>query len=111
MGQSGHHTSVGRHRLGCRMPYEHSDVGNGYAASGPVVEYKMSPEEIERKYGAPSAPREHKRQRLTREYLAEKLKKNTVGQIAERHHVPQEIVFGLCENFGLELDAKNRLVV
>ena len=92
------------------MPYEHSDVGNGYASSGQVVKYKLSPEELA-KYGAPAAPREHKRQRLTREYLVEKLKDRTVGQIAERHHVPQEIVFGLCEEFGLVLDAKNRLVV
>jgi len=110
LGQSGHKTSVGRHRLGCRLPFEKSDVGDGYAASGPVVEYKLTPDELA-KYGAPAAPREHKRQRLTREYLTEKLKDRTVGQIAERHHVPQEIVFQLCEKFGLTLDAKNRLVV
>jgi len=109
VGASGYKTSVGKHRLGCRMPYEYSDIGDGYASSGPVVEYKLSPEEIKRKYGAPSAPREHKRQRLTKEYLMEHLKKQTVGQIAERHHVPQEIVFKMCEKFGLELDKKNRI--
>jgi len=50
MSQSGHNTSIAKHRLGCRLPHESSSVGDGYAANGPVVTYKLSPEELA-KYG------------------------------------------------------------
>ena len=109
MGQSGHNTHMGRHRLGCRMPFEHSDVGDGYASPGPVTVYKLSPEEIRHKYGAPAGKREFEKQRMTKGYLAERLQTLTVGQLAERHHIPQDIIFKLCDKFELDLDEKNRL--
>lgn len=63
---SGHNTSIAKSRLGCRLPYESPDVGDGYAAPGPVIEYRLSPEEIAAQYGA---PREIKERALTRKAI------------------------------------------
>ena len=79
-------------------------------ANGPVVTYRMSPEEIAAKYGPPVPRTETRRQKLSRENLIELLRTRTVGQVAERYCVPQKLVFELCDRFGLELDDKNRLV-
>jgi len=38
------------------LPFERSDVGDGYAGSGPVTTYYMNPEEVKRLYG-PTKPR------------------------------------------------------
>lgn len=100
-------TSIAKRRFGCRLPYESPDVGNGYASSGPVKEYRLSPEELAR-YG-PVKKVQHSRPKLTRELLADQLARFTVGQMAERYHVPQEIIFQLVEKYDLELDDKNRL--
>ena len=78
-------------------------------ANGPVVTYRMSPEEIAAKYGPPVPRTETRRQKLSRENLIELLRTRTVGQVAERYCVPQKLVFELCDRFGLELDEKNRL--
>ncbi|MTI82610.1 MAG: hypothetical protein FH756_01665 [Firmicutes bacterium] len=78
-------------------------------ANGEVREYRMSPEEVARRYGPPVKTSKRRRPKLNRELLAEQLKTRTVGQISERYQVPQEIVFKLAEKFGLELDDKNRL--
>lgn len=48
--QSARNTSISKHRLGCRLPCESPSVGDNYAAPGPVVTYKLSPEELAR-YG------------------------------------------------------------
>jgi len=48
--QSGHHTNIVKRRLGCRLPFEQGK-DDGYASSGPVVEYSLPPEEITKKYG------------------------------------------------------------
>lgn len=50
-GQSGRNTSISKHRLGCRLPCESSNIGDGYTNPGQVVVYKLSPEEIVKKYG------------------------------------------------------------
>lgn len=45
-------TNIAPSKLGrARLPFEHSTVGNGYAASGTVKTYHMSREVIERRYG------------------------------------------------------------
>lgn len=61
-GESGHHLRVVKSRLGCRLPFERSDAGTGYASSGPVLVSKLSPEEMEKVfalYGPPSARNEN----------------------------------------------------
>lgn len=51
-------TNIAPSKLGrARLPFEHSTVGNGYASSGPVKTYKMSQEEILRRYGPIKGPR------------------------------------------------------
>lgn len=50
-GQSGRQTNISKHRLGCRLPHESSDIGTGYASPGPVVQYTLSQEEIIQRYG------------------------------------------------------------
>ena len=49
-----HKTRIASSKLyqGIKMPFETRDVGNGYAASGEVVTYHMSQEEIARRYPA-----------------------------------------------------------
>lgn len=54
MPQSGHNTSIANSRRGCRLPHETSAVGDGYTTSGPVVSYRLSPEEIAARYGRPA---------------------------------------------------------
>jgi hypothetical protein len=61
-GQSGRNTNIARSRLGCRLPYEHPGIGDGYASAGPVITYTLSPEELAR-YGP---PRRRKDRDLTR---------------------------------------------
>jgi len=56
MGQSGHNLKIAKYRHGCRLPCE--SAGDGYAASGPVVTYRMSPEEIAARYGPPAKRKE-----------------------------------------------------
>jgi len=53
MDMSGHNTSIAKNKLGCRLPYEHSDIGDGYAASGEIKVYRLTPEEVARRYGPP----------------------------------------------------------
>lgn len=53
MGQSGHNTSISKNRQGCRLPYESPSVGDGYASPGPVITYRLDPEEIAARYGPP----------------------------------------------------------
>lgn len=98
-------TSVPRRHCGApRFP----DESHG-PANGPVVTYRLTPEEIAARYGAPVEP-QTRRKKLSRENLAEWLRKWTVGQVAEMNGIPQKLVFSLCEQFGLELDDKNRLI-
>jgi len=49
-GLSGHNTKIAVSKLewGVKLPCESSKVGNGYTANGPVITYKLPPEEIER---------------------------------------------------------------
>lgn len=54
-GQSGHNLKIARSRLGCRLPFESSAVGNGYALSGPCESRKMT--EAERTRYGPAIPR------------------------------------------------------
>jgi hypothetical protein len=100
-------TSLRKSKMGCRLPHESHDVGDGYTAPSPVKKYRLSPEELA-KYG-PIKKVEHRRQLLTRDVLVEKLKTLTVGQVAQRHNIPAVMVFKLVEKYGLELDKKNRL--
>lgn len=76
-------------------------------ANGPVITYRLSPEEIARRYGPPVAV--ERRPRLTRELLAEMLRTKTVGQVAARYQVPQKLITDMVEQYGLELDENNRL--
>jgi hypothetical protein len=55
-GQSSHNLSIlGSRRGAPRFPFERSDAGDGYAGAGPVVSYRLSPEEIAARYGPPSS--------------------------------------------------------
>lgn len=57
-GESGHNLRIARSRLGSpRFPFERSDVGDGYAAAGPITVRQMTPEERAR-YGPPVAPKD-----------------------------------------------------
>ena len=79
-------------------------------ANGPVVAYRLTPEEITARYGPPVPRVETRRQKLSRENLTELLRTKTVGQVAERYCVSQKLVFELVDKYELELDDKNRLV-
>jgi hypothetical protein len=58
-GMSGNNLKISKSRLGCRLPFEQSgSIGNGYAVSGKVREYKLSPEEVVRRYGPVNPRRE-----------------------------------------------------
>lgn len=57
-GHSGHNLNISKHRCGCRLPFEQPGVGDGYAGAGPVVSYRLSPEEIAAKYGPPVTRKE-----------------------------------------------------
>lgn len=53
-GMSGLNTIRTKSRSGYpRFPFESAGVGDGYTASGPVITYKLSPEELAR-YGPPT---------------------------------------------------------
>lgn len=111
-GRSGHNLKIAKSRLGSpRMPFECCDAGDGYTHPGPVVTYRLSPDELA-KYG-PVARRKSTFQprRLTRDYLSELLATLTVGQVAERWYVPQKLIFELVDKYNLRLDDKNRLAV
>jgi predicted HTH domain antitoxin len=56
MGQS----SIARSRLGCRLPHERSDIDDDYASPGPIITYKLSPEEIAARYGPPKKREERR---------------------------------------------------
>jgi hypothetical protein len=50
-----HNTSIAASRkFGVRFPFQTKDVGDGYAAPGPVVTYRLSPEEVAARYGPPA---------------------------------------------------------
>lgn len=79
--------------------------------NGPVVTYRLSPEEVAARYGQPNKNKTRfKREKLTKENLSEFLKTKTVGQIALCHNVPQKMIFELVEKYDLKLDDKNRLI-
>lgn len=80
----------------------------GEPVNGEVVTYRLSPEEIAARYGPPTG-RKGLRHQLTAETLVELLRTKTVGQVAEQYHVPQRLVYEMCDAHGLELDDKNRL--
>ena len=51
---SGRNTKIAKSKSGYpRFPFENAGVGDGYALSGPVTTYKLSPEELAR-YGPPT---------------------------------------------------------
>lgn len=108
MGNSGHNTSIAPSKLGpIRMP---SDKDPAVWVPGPVIEYRLSPEEIAEKYGPPGQNNCRQRAfRLTQERLAELLKTKTVGQVAVWHQTTQAVVLELVKKYGLQLDEKNRL--
>lgn len=57
-GQSGHNLSISKSKKGApRFPFERPDAGDGYAASGPCLVRKMTPEEMAR-YGPPAVPKD-----------------------------------------------------
>ena len=110
-GRSGHNLKIAKSKLGSpRMPFECCDAGDGYARSGPVVTYRLSPEELA-KYGPVARKSTFQPRRLTRDYLAKLLATLTVGQVAERWRVPQKLIFELVDKYNLRLDDKNRLAV
>lgn len=55
-GQSGHNLKIAPSRYGCRLPFERSDVGDGYAGAGPLLIRKMTDEEWAR-YGPATVPK------------------------------------------------------
>lgn len=110
-GRSGHNLKIAKSKLGSpRMPFECCDAGDGYARSGPVVTYRLSPEELA-KYGPVARKSTFQPRRLTRDYLTNLLVTLTVGQVAERWRVPQKLIFELVDKYNLRLDDKNRLAV
>ena len=92
-----------RHTGPPRFPQEGDEPVNG-----PVVEYRLTPEEIAARYGAPTG-KSNQGCKLSRENLVKLLRTRTVGQVAEMRRVPQKLVLGLCEKYEIELDEKNRL--
>lgn len=59
-GQSGHNLNILSSRRGVpRFPFEQPGVGDGYAGAGPVVSYRLSPEEIAARYGPPAQVKDH----------------------------------------------------
>jgi hypothetical protein len=100
-------TKISKHRCG---PPRYGRGPLDEPVNGPVVEYRMSPEEVARRYGPPPAKESGKRrQRLNRELLMKKLRKQTVGQVAADCGCPQNLIFKMVERYGIELDEKNRL--
>lgn len=111
MSETGHNTNISRGKLGpVRLP---SDRDPELWRSGEPTVYHMSPEEIAARYGPPGQGAKkfawRYGSRLTRERLEAELVTLTVGQVAVRHNTTQGIVFALVENYGLELNGKNRL--
>lgn len=78
-------------------------------ANGPVVTYRLSPEEIAAKYGPPvKEPGRVRQRRLNRDVLSDLLKKYTPGQIAAMYSCPKHLILKMVERYGIELDEKNR---
>lgn len=92
-----------RHTGPPRFPQEGSEP-----ASGPVVEYRLTQEEIAARYGPPTG-KNNQGYKLSRNNLVGLLQTKTVGQVAEMRGIPQKLVFELCEKYAIELDEKNRL--
>jgi len=110
MGQSGHNLKISKFRCGCRLPHELSSAGDGYAASGPVRTYKLSPKELAR-YG-PVKPRkesvwkvrlEEAKKALPREKLLDLLaqgKKQT--EIIKEHGLSTGTYYQLKKHYGIK---------
>ncbi|GEA17765.1 hypothetical protein [Moorella sp. E306M] len=100
MGQSGHNTSIAKSRLGCRLPYESAAVGDGYASPGPVVTYRLDPEEIAAKYGPPVKIRERPLSRKAVIYAVEHSTSPTGAarllKVSRKHFLAEMVRHGIA---------------
>lgn len=80
--------------------------------NGPVVTYRLSPEEVARRYGPPAKKADQaagRKTKLDRKMLQELLESKTVNQVASLYKVPQKLILAMAEKYGFELDEKLRL--
>lgn len=56
-GLTARNTKIAPSKLGCRLPFESADVGDGYAGASPCLVRKMTPEETSR-YGPAVVPKD-----------------------------------------------------
>jgi len=79
-------SKIANSKLGApRFPFESQAAGNGYAADGKVITYKLTPEEVAARYGPPKA-RDHSKDAYSAKHIRE---------VAEACETPEEAALEL----------------